>query len=252
MPLNKFFSALFTRRPKDVITGDTKLDRFQRAIGYKFTNASLLKHALTHKSFAGHEDAHGLLSNERLEFLGDSVVNCLVTEYLYFTNPDKSEGSLSKMKSLIVSRKILGEIALDFDLGNFLIMSPSEERTGGRARASTMSNAFEAVIGAMYIDGGLGAVKEFLERCLFGKIGGFLEDESNVNYKSKLLEMSQHDGRGLPRYITTEATGPDHAKQFRVKVFIGGAEMGEGTGQSKKIAQQTAAQNACANYPAAP
>jgi ribonuclease-3 len=250
MPLPKFLSTLFSKRRKDVSAADaSRFAEFERVIGYKFTNASLLKHALTHKSFAGHEDAQGLLSNERLEFLGDSVVNCLVTEYLYFANPDKSEGSLSKMKSLIVSRKILGEIAQEFNLGKYLIMSPSEEKSGGRARVSTMSNAFEAVAGAMYIDGGLAAVKEFLERCLYGKVGGFLEDESNVNYKSKILEMAQHDGCGIPRYITTEATGPDHAKQFKVKVFIGGVEMGEGTGSSKKIAQQVAAQNACINYP---
>jgi ribonuclease-3 len=250
MPLRNFFASLFARKSaaSKKGAGDPGVDELQRAISYRFKDASLLKHALTHKSFASHDDAAGLLSNERLEFLGDSVINCLVTEYLYFTHPDKSEGYLSKVKSLVVSRKILGEIAQGIDLGRYLIMSPSEEKSGGRGRASTVSNAFEAVAGAMYIDGGLGAVKKFLERHLFGRISGFWDDESNVNYKSKILEMSQSDGRGIPRYVTAEASGPDHAKLFRVKVFVGGAEMGEGTGRSKKIAQQAAAQNAVINY----
>jgi len=245
MPALDFFASLFPRKKG---AGDDALAGLQRVIGYRFRDRKLLNHALTHKSFAGQDDALGLLSNERLEFLGDSVINCLVTEYLYLSHPDKSEGQLSKIKSLVVSRKILGEVAQGLNLGRFLIMSPSEEKSGGRDRASTVSNAFEAVAGAMYMDGGLDAVRKFLERCLFGRIGGFLEDESNVNYKSKILEMSQHDGFGIPRYVTTEATGPDHAKRFRVKIYVGGVEMGEGTGQSKKIAQQEAAQNASANY----
>ncbi|MDR3013309.1 MAG: ribonuclease III [Chitinispirillales bacterium] len=245
--MRNFLSSLFRRKKQ---SPDPKLGAFQEIIGYNFRNTVLLKHALTHKSLAGQDDALGLLSNERLEFLGDSVVNCLVTEYLYFTYPNKSEGHLSKIKSLIVSRKILGEIALELSMGDFLIMSPAEEKSGGRARMSTVSNAFEAVIGAMYIDGGLEIVKKFLVRFLFGRINGFLEDESNVNYKSKILEMSQRDGFGAPRYVTTEANGPDHAKQFKVKIYIDGVEMGEGTGGSKKIAQQVAAQSAVAGYAA--
>jgi len=241
-----FFVSLFSRGGGAAGPG---LGGFQRVIGYRFRDAALLRHALTHRSFAGQDDTVGLLhSNERLEFLGDSVVNCLVTEYLYITHPDKSEGQMSKIKSLVVSRKILGEVAQGLDMGEFLIMSSSEEKSGGRSRMSTMSNAFEAVAGAMYLDGGLGAVRKFLERCLFGRIEEFLEDESNVNYKSNILEMSQRDGFGIPRYVTMEASGPDHAKQFRVKILIGGVELGEGTGQSKKIAQQIAAQIACENY----
>jgi len=245
MSAREFFGALFGRRKAADAFG---FGRFQRIIGYRFRDTALLKHAMTHKSVAGQGDALGLRSNERLEFLGDSVVNCLVTEYLYDTHPDKSEGQLSKIKSLIVSRKILGEVAQGLSMGEFLLMSAAEEKSGGRVRASTVSNAFEAVSGAIYIDGGLGAVRKFLERCLFGRIAGFLEDESNVNYKSKILEISQRDGFGIPRYVTTDAAGPDHAKQFSVKILIGGVEMGEGTGLSKKIAQQIAAQTACEKY----
>jgi len=239
---------LFPGKKAPPLAVDPKIAAFQNIINYRFRDPALLKHALTHKSCAGGDDPDGILSNERLEFLGDSFINCLVTEHLYRMNPDKSEGQLSKIKSLVVSRKILGEVAMGLDMGRYLIMSHAEERAGGRARVSTVSNAFEAVAGAMYLDGGIDVVRTFLEMCLFGRIDGFLEDERNVNYKSKILEMSQRDGLGIPRYVTIEATGPDHAKQFTVKIYIGSTEMGEGTGQSKKIAQQTAAQNAVANY----
>jgi len=240
-----FFGRIFS---KGGGAGDPKLEEFQRVIGYRFKNAALLKQALTHKSFAGQDDAGGLTSNERLEFLGDSFVNCLVTEYLYGAYPGNSEGYLSKIKSLVVSRKILGEVALGLKFGEYLIMSAAEERSGGRVRCSTVSNAFEAVCGAIYLDGGLGEVKAFLARCLFGRIGAFWGDENNVNYKSRILEMSQRDGFGIPRYVTTEAEGPDHAKRFTVKIYVGGAELGEGVGPSKKAAQQAAAQNAGSNY----
>jgi len=242
-----FFRSLFSGKSGGG-SGDPKLDEFQRVIGYKFRDVALLRHALTHRSFAGQEDVGGLLSNERLEFLGDSFVNCLVTEYLYGAYPDKSEGYLSKIKSLVVSRKILGEVAQGLGFGNYLFLSAAEERSGGRGRCSTMSNAFESVCGAIYLDGGLAAVKAFLGRCLFGRIGAFLEDASNVNYKSRILEMSQRDGFGIPRYETTEVEGPDHAKRFTVKIYISGVELGEGTGPSKKAAQQVAAQNAGVNY----
>jgi len=240
-----FFRVLFSGKDGG---SDPRLDEFQRVIGYRFKDAALLKQALTHKSFAGQDGSSGLLSNERLEFLGDSFVNCLVTEYLYGAYPCSSEGYLSKIKSLVVSRKILGEVALGLRFGEYLIMSAAEEKSGGRDRCSTVSNAFEAVCGAMYLDGGFDEVKAFLTRCLFGRIGAFWGDESNVNYKSRILEMSQRDGFGIPRYITTEAEGPDHAKRFTVKIYVGGTELGEGIGPSKKAAQQAAAQNAGTNY----
>jgi len=241
----KFFGKIFFSGKKK---STELLDKLQEIISYRFKDDHYLCHALTHKSFVSQDDVKGLLSNERLEFLGDSVINCLVTEYLYFTHPDKSEGQLSKIKSLVVSRKILGEVAQGIDLGRYLIMGPSEEKSGGRFRMSTISNAFEAVLGAVYLDGGLSACKKMLERFLYGRIDDFLKDESNINYKSKILEMAQRDGFGIPEYVTVDAVGPDHAKQFKVKIVISGVEMGEGVGPNKKIAQQFAAQNAALNY----
>jgi ribonuclease-3 len=208
----------------------------------------LLNQSLTHKSAVVQEDTAGLFSNERLEFLGDAVLNCLVTEYLYLHHPGKSEGQLSKIKSLVVSRKILGEVAQQIDLGKYLIFGISEEKSGGRARVSTMSNAFEAVLGAVYLDGGLNEVKKLLQRLLFKRIPEFLKDKRHVNYKSKILELSQRDGFGIPRYTTIEACGPDHAKEFTVKIEIGGVALGKGSGTNKKIAQQHAAHEAINNY----
>ncbi|MBN1306719.1 MAG: ribonuclease III [Chitinispirillaceae bacterium] len=220
----------------------------QKIIGYRFRAIDLLNRALTHKSAIVPEDTKGLLSNERLEFLGDAVLNCLVTEYLYRRYPDKTEGQLSKIKSLVVSRKILGEVAQRIGLGRYLIFGISEEKSGGRSRLSTMSNAFEAVLGAVYLDGGLQEVKNLLKRFLFERIPEFLRDERHVNYKSKILELSQHDGFGIPHYVTLEASGPDHAKEFTVQIEVAGVVLGKGSGSNKKIAQQHAAQQAVEHY----
>jgi ribonuclease III len=228
--------------------GTGSLEELQDVIRYRFRQLPLLKLSLTHKSATCAEDPKGLLSNERLEFLGDAVINCLVTEHLYLLHPDRSEGQLSKIKSLIVSRKILGEIALGIDLGKYMVLGLSEEKSGGRWRMSTLSNAFEAVVGAIYLDGGLVPSKDLLEQFLFGRISEFLRDESNINYKSQILEMSQHDGFGIPRYVTIATSGPDHAKEFHIRIEIAGVPMGEGSGSNKKIAQQNAAMNASFNY----
>lgn len=220
----------------------------EAVVGYQFRSAAFLTLALTHKSAVVPEDTKGLLSNERLEFLGDAVINCLVTEYLYLQYPDKSEGQLSKIKSLVVSRKILGDVAQQMSLGRYLIFGLSEEKSGGRNRHSTMSNAFEALVGAVFLDGGLAAAQGMLNRFLFGRIVEFLQDENNVNYKSKILELSQRDGYGIPKYSTLDAVGPDHAKEFRVRIEIAGIPLGEGVGSNKKVAQQQAAQQATMNY----
>lgn len=252
MKLLRFLTELFrkitagpqTHREQDSVD----YDRLQEILGYDFRSIDLLTQSLTHKSAVVQEDTKGLLSNERLEFLGDAVLNCLVTEYLYRYHPDKSEGQLSKIKSLVVSRKILGEVAQKINLGDFIIFGVSEEKSGGRERLSTMSNAFEAVLGAIYLDSGLVDVKKVLEKLLFRRIPEFLRDEGNINYKSRILERSQHDGFGIPRYLTIDATGPDHAKEFRVQIEVAGVVLGEGCGSNKKIAQQHAAQMAMGNY----
>ncbi|MBD3391757.1 MAG: ribonuclease III [Chitinivibrionales bacterium] len=227
---------------------DPSLDTLQDLIGHRFADAAVLRHALTHKSAIGGEDPKGLYSNERLEFLGDAVLNCLVTEHLYARFPKYSEGQLSKMKSLIVSRKIIGEVAASIALGRYLVLGASERKSGGQKRKSIMSNAFEAVLGAMYLDGGLRSVRGCLKRLVFGRIDEFLGDERNVNHKSTLLELAQRDGFGVPRYTVLSTSGPEHAKRFTVGVEVAGVMLGEGRGSNKKIAQQNAAQSAIVNY----
>ena len=239
-------SVLWVRRRQRQV--ESSFEKLQKTLGYRFRSIGILRQALTHKSSVAPEDTKGLFSNERLEFLGDAVLNCLVTEYLYLTYPDKSEGQLSKIKSLVVSRKILGEIAVSFNLGQYLIFGLSEEKSGGRSRLSTLSNAFEAVLGAVYLDGGLEAAKGILNLLLFKRIPEFLRDERNINYKSKILEIAQHDGNGITKYVTIGTSGPDHAKEFKVRIEIAGITLGEGVGPNKKIAQQNAAQIATNNY----
>jgi ribonuclease-3 len=224
-------------------------DAAQKMLHHAFADPSLLTHALTHKSYAStNDDRQGLFSNERMEFLGDAVLNCLITEHLYLRFPDKAEGQLSKIKSLIVSRKILGEVAVAIGLGDHVLLGPSEQRPGGEKRISILSNAFEAVIGAIYLDGGPDKARTFLKTHLFHRIDEFLSDERHINYKSAILEKSQRDGLGIPRYSVMETTGPEHAKKFTVQVEIAGIPMGKGYGSNKKTAQQDAAQKALANY----
>jgi ribonuclease-3 len=234
----------FKPRPVDAVS----LTTFQRTIRYKFRDTALLRLALTHKSSVGPDDKKGLLSNERLEFLGDAVLNCLVTEHLYTRFPTKSEGQLSKVKSLVVSRKILGEIAQSFNMGDFLLFGYSEKKSGGSQRASIMSNAFEAVLGAVYLDGGIEKARNFLETFLFSSIDMFLKDASNINYKSRILELSQRDGFGIPRYRIVSSKGPEHAKEFTMQIEIAGVVLGEGSGPNKKVAEQNAARAALLSY----
>jgi ribonuclease-3 len=243
--LRGFFGALRLFRKN---RGSTSFDRLQRSLHYRFADTGLLQQALTHKSCVGPDDKKGLMSNERMEFLGDAVLNCLVTEHLYRLYPGRSEGQLSKVKSLIVSRKILGEIALSLDLGRYLLFGNSEIKSGGTHRLSILSNAFEALLGALYLDRGLEVARDFLRRFLFCRIDTFLSDEDNVNYKSKILELSQRDGFGFPNYSVVAASGPDHAKEFSIRIHIAGVKLGEGRGSNKKIAQQNAAREAMDVY----
>jgi ribonuclease-3 len=243
-PIDEFVALFFGNGGRR----SAHLEAIQKIIGYRFRRADLLRQALTHTSSVSSGDNRDLVSNERLEFLGDAVLNCLVTEHLYQAYPDRHEGQLSKIKSLIVSRKILGEIARSFDIGSYVFFGVSEEKTGGRDRLSILSNTFEALLGAIFLDGGYHAAGNLLKKFLFGRIDEIVEDERNVNYKSVILEMAQRDGFGMPRYVTVSACGPDHAKTFTVRIEIGGVVLGEGAGLNKKIAQQTAAQNALMNY----
>lgn len=213
-------------------------------IGYRFLDRQLIETALTHRSHAYRSGQERLQSNERLEFLGDSVLGLVVNEHLYRNYPERSEGELTKIKSLVVSRAVLWRAAEQLGLGRHLILAPGEVDAGGRTRASILSDAFEAVIGAIYLDGGLEAVEAFVTEHVLGALEETLADHQLANYKSLLQERVQAQLKTPPRYKVTSTSGPDHAKKFVVEVLVRGRVLGRGEGDSKKVAEQRAAREA--------
>jgi ribonuclease-3 len=209
----------------------------EEVIGYQFKDSAYLKEALSHKSFAC-ETKTGVC-NERLEFLGDSILAAVVAHRLYEEYPKDDEGSLSKKKSALVSRLSLSRWAVNINLGAYLYLGVGEESSGGRARQSLLGNALEALIGAVYLDGGYQAAKGFIGRLLERE--GQVED---ADYKSELQEYAQKDFRVVPVYEVTAATGPEHDKTFEVAVRVGKSVYGLGRGKNKKEAEQRAAHEA--------
>lgn len=215
-------------------------------IGYGFRDRTLLRQALTHRSHVhvtGHERIE---SNERLEFLGDSVLGMVVNEYLYHHYTGKEEGDLTKIKSLLVCGATLAKVGERAGLGDHLLLSRSEAGTGGRKRESILADATEAVIGAIYLDGGLEEAKEFVRRHILINVEASLQERTHRNYKSLLQEQLQARYKVPPRYKVSYTTGPDHARRFTVKVTLKGTVLGVGSGTSKKQAEQRAAESALA------
>jgi len=216
-------------------------DRLEEVIGYTFRDPELLKQALTHRSHTGQHDGARASSNERLEFLGDAVLDLCVSHHLFLRFPDKKEGELTKLKSIIVSGPSLVQLAGEIGLGGHLRLSESEDRTGGRQRPSILEDAFEALLGALYLDGGMPAAEAFIHRHVLEGMDLSQASRDNRNYKSLLLELSQSRGRGNPAYRVVDEVGPDHSKFFVVEVLVDDEVMGRGTGASKKKAEQAAA-----------
>jgi ribonuclease III len=223
---------------------DRLLAELQKKIGYQFRNLDILRMSLTHRSYIRPNGCHMLPSNERIEFLGDSVLGLVVADYLYDKFPGTFEGGLTKQKSLLVNEATLFRTAASIELGNYLYISAEEERAGGRKRASINADAFEALIGAIYLDGGQSAAKSFIHRFLLPHMDKVIADKDLQNYKGELLEHIQATGTGLPRYEVTSTDGPDHEKIFTVAVYYHGQLIGTGTGPSKKDAEQKAAAQA--------
>ena len=242
--LRKLFYRDRSTRDRQPVDTPPDLGQLERRIGYVFRNQSLLTIALIHRSFTHSEGHHHTVSNERLEFLGDAVLNVFVSEFLYHTFPEKQEGELTKMKSLIVSRTVISEKASELHLGQHILLGPGEEQSGGRFRASILADAFEALLGAMYLDGGDKTVKTFLKANLLHDLDRLIHAEEHTNYKSLLLEHCQAQGRGQPVYAVTKERGPDHEKEFTVTVTIQGTVRGSGLGGTKREAEQQAAKEA--------
>ena len=218
----------------------------ENIIGYCFKDKAILKEALTHKSFAGeHKSAH---HNERLEFLGDSILGAIVADYIYCQCPHSEEGVLSKIKSNLVSRHNLYLWAKELELGRFLCLGHGELATGGRQRDSILSNAMEAVIGAVYIDGGYTAA----EQVVLPWVRTQQLKQDSGDYKSTLQEFIQKRSRHTPQYEVVQTVGPEHDKVFTVEVSLEGKLLGTGKGKNKKLAEQDAARDAYARLKETP
>jgi ribonuclease-3 len=219
---------------------DTAYEVLEGRLGYKVESALLVR-ALTHRSFA-YENG-GLPTNERLEFLGDSVLGLVVTDTLYRTHPDLPEGQLAKLRAAVVNSRALAGVARGLELGRFIRLGRGEEGTGGRDKSSILADTLEAMIGAVYLDQGLDAASELVHR-LFDPL---IEVSSNLgaglDWKTSLQELTASVGIGVPEYVVSES-GPDHEKTFTAFARVGGADYGSGTGRSKKEAEQKAAESA--------
>ena len=226
----------------------TDLSELEKKLGIVFRDKSLLQRALTHRSFLNEHPDFPLEDNERLEFLGDAVLDFLTGEYLYHRFPEMREGPLTSLRSVLVRRSTLARFARQWNLGRHLLMGHGEAESGGRNRPATLCAAFEALIGALYLDQGLESVKHLIEPLVVPEIARTLQERSDKDPKSHLQELAQARMHHTPRYITVAESGPDHAKEFTVKVTIGGQVYGQGQGPSKQQAAQAAAHAALEQF----
>ncbi len=247
-PIHKLISSLTKKsdKSKTEIPPDRRkiLLELQKTIGVRFKNLDILNQSLMHRSYVHGKAVEKHTSNERMEFLGDSVLGLVVNDYLYHRYPDRDEGDLTKIKSLVVSRQVLAKKAQEIGLGKFLLLSSGEVESGGRKRSSIIADAMEAVIGAVYIDRGLEAAREFIRREILVGLHEITGAEEHTNYKSLLQELVQGSRKVHPVYRIQSERGPDHEKQFVIDVSIAGRIYGRGTGTSKKEAEQSAAKSA--------
>jgi ribonuclease-3 len=222
---------------------------FEAILHYKFKDPELARQALTHRSYLHSQPEKGAgESNERMEFLGDSVVGLVVNEFLYRKFTSLREGELTKMKSLLVSRVILSRTAKLMGLGGYILLSEAETGSGGRDRASILADTLEGVIGAVYLDGGLEPARRLTERLLLRQVHEILSDANLANYKSMLQEYVQGEFKTHPQYRISSEIGPDHEKVFTVEVVVNQKVLGRGHGNNKKEAEQEAARDALLHF----
>ncbi len=217
----------------------------EAAIGYKFENITLLQNALTHSSYANEYFHDSLKSNERLEFLGDSVLGMVVAEHLYKTFPHRPEGDLSRMRADMVCETSLAKIARELNLGEYLLLGHGEAQSGGRNRPSILADAVEAVLAACFLDGGMAAAERLIHTFVLGNVPQ--SKLRNADYKTALQELVQQKKNQQITYRLISESGPDHNKSFCVEVLLNGSVVGTGTGSSKKRAEQEAAHLAMEN-----
>lgn len=223
-----------------------KLKEFEEIIGYTFNDKKLLKAALTHSSFANENRGKSIKYNERLEFLGDSVLSLIVSRYLFENYPHLSEGELTKIRAAVVCEHSLCECSNRMEVGKFMILGKGEEMTGGRTRVSILADAFEAILAAIFLDAGLDYAREWALGQLYETILSASKGRIQKDYKTTFQELIQgHSGEKITYKVINE-TGPDHKKSFEVNLLLGDKVVGYGEGNSKKNAEQAAAREALA------
>lgn len=215
------------------------IKELETAIGYRFQNISFLQNALAHSSYANERWHNSLMSNERLEFLGDSILGMVVADHLYRSFPNRPEGELTRMRADMVCERALAKVAHQIGLGDHVLLGKGEEQGGGRNRESILADAVESIIAACYLDGGMDAAKQFVERFVLSDVP--VTKLHNADYKTALQELVQQKKNQTIQYTLVGESGPDHDKQFRVELSINGEVIGSGTGTSKKRAEQEAA-----------
>ena len=217
------------------------MEKLEQRLGYTFRDRALLEKALTHSSYANENRGRGLESNERLEFLGDSVLGMVTADYLYRTHPDLPEGDLTRTRAALVCEGSLVVVAKALELGSYLKLGKGEDACGGRERPSIQADAVEAVIAAIYLDGGIGSARKFIQHFILDQEG---ERAVSRDYKTTLQELVQRTPGSTIAYRLVKETGPDHCLVFVMEVSVGGAPAGQGEGRSKKEAEQKAAKAA--------
>ena len=221
-----------------------KLKDIERLIGHRFKNKAILSQALTHKSYANEKDRVAYGDNERLEFLGDSVLGIVISRVLYDDCPDRDEGILTRYKSQLVSGSTLSRIAKNLKIGDFLLLGKGEEASGGRKHASNLLCALESIIGALYLDGDLRAAAKFINKVFKSEIELVKEGKGSKDYKSVLQQLALKKFKTMPSYKIISEIGPDHKKHFIVEALISGKRYGIGSGYNKKSAEQASAKEA--------
>ncbi len=225
------------------------LKEFERSAGVRFNHHELLNQAFSHRSYAN--EVPGVLeNNERLEFLGDSVLGLVVSAYLYHVLTDRPEGELARIKSFVVSEDILSEVARRLSIHDCLLIGRGEENSGGRLKKGLLADSLEAVFGALYLDTGFEETQKFILKLLVPEINRVLEDRHKKDYKTLLQELVQKTYKTYPRYVLVDKTGPDHDKTFFMEVQVNNVGMGVGSGKNKKEAEQIAAGEAFAKLQA--
>jgi len=219
------------------------MEELELKIGYKFRDCSLLKSALAHSSYANENRGAGVVSNERLEFLGDSVLGFVTAEFLYRSFPDMPEGGMTKLRAELVCEQSLHRVAQELELGKYIRLGKGEEHTGGRTRPSILADAVEAVIAAIYLDGGMGEARAFISKRILADASD--ADKKRISdYKTALQELIQQHSGQLLTYEMIGESGPDHRKVFTAQVSLNGVSVGVGDGHTKKEAEQAAAKKA--------